>query len=81
MQWINQGSEKRWLQELRLLQLLLQVLADAMRPLNFELQRRKCRVHVPALAARPLEQWPPEAQALQELLPVSPEGITILGTE
>ena len=64
-----------------LLQLLLQVLADAMRPLNFELQRRKCRVHVPALAARPLEQWPPEAQALQELLPVSPEGITILGTE
>ena len=64
-----------------LLQLLLEVLADAMRPLNFQLQRRKCRVHIPALAAEPLEQWPPEALALQELLPISTEGLTVLGTE
>ena len=64
-----------------LLQLLLEVLADAMRPFNFQLQRRKCLVHIPALAAEPVEQWPLEAQALQELLPISPEGLTVLGTE
>ena len=33
------------------------------------------------MAAQPLEQWPPEAQSLQDLLPISPEGPTVLGTE
>ena len=64
-----------------LLQLLLEVLADVMRPLNFQLQLRKCRVHIPALAAVPVEQWPAAAQSLRQLLPISPEGLTVLGTE
>jgi hypothetical protein len=60
---------------------LMTVVMAALSRFKLSLQRRKCAIHVPALAGTALNDWPPEAKALADVLPLAPEGLIVLGTD
>ena len=60
---------------------LMAAVHDEAGRLRLRLQVRKCHMHIPALAAVPLEDFPTDIRSLQDILPIAVEGITILGTE
>ena len=60
---------------------LMEVVAEVFQRFKLRLQRAKSLIHIPALAATAVEEWPEDARALGEVLPIAPTGLTILGTE
>ena len=67
--------------ELRRVPLLHEAILRHAGPLGFALQSAKCQVHVPAHADTPRDQWPEELATANAVMPVSPSGLTLLGTE
>ena len=63
------------------LPVLMEVLGRTLEAFSMKLQTQKSRLHIPELAGIPADEWPAHAQHLGDLLPLSPEGLTILGTE
>ena len=66
---------------LELIAALMTAVAAVLAQFEMKLQQTKCQLHIPALAATPVEQWPEEARAVGETLPIAHEGLTVLGTE
>ena len=63
------------------LPLVLQVIAEELARFRCELQPRKCSVFVPAVTDSDQQTWPPGLAELANHIPVSTEGITLLGTD
>ena len=61
--------------------ILMVVITDVLGKFHMELQRRTSRVHIPNLAAVSLDERPSEIRSLEEVLPLSPEGIAVLGAD
>jgi hypothetical protein len=66
---------------LRLFRVVVEVLRDALAELQLELKHEKSMVHVPALAATAVEEWPSDFRALKDVLPLSTDGLLLLGTD
>ena len=60
---------------------LLQAVEAELRRLSLRLQARKCRIHIPSLASTPVTDWPAAVRELGNILTISEDGVTILGTE
>jgi hypothetical protein len=60
---------------------LMTCLGRVLGELGLPLQLTKCRWHIPALRGVARDEWPPTAANLVDILEVSTEGITLLGTE
>ena len=67
--------------ELSIFGSVVMALSDALAAWSLVAKPSKSAVHVPSLAATPTEHWPPEFASLSEILPLSVEGLTILGTD
>ena len=60
---------------------LLTVVTDVFERFHFRIQRRKCAVHIPALTGTAVGEWPADALALQNLLPLACDGLVVLATD
>jgi hypothetical protein len=60
---------------------LMACLDRVLAELGLPLQLTKCRWHIPGLRGVERAEWPPTAVRLLDILEVSTEGITLLGTE
>ena len=60
---------------------LMACLERVLAQLGLPLQLTKCRWHVPSLRSMDPAEWPPTARRLLDVLEVSVQGITLLGTE
>ena len=60
---------------------LIAVVIDVLGRYRLNLQLRKCKIHIPSLAAVPVEEWPPAARTLQDVLPLAPEGLVLVNLQ
>ena len=60
---------------------VIDAVVEVLATFKMGLQRRKCSIHIPALASVELDEWPAAARALEHILPLSAEGLVILGTD
>jgi len=65
----------------QLLRILIAVVTDVLATFQLQLQHGKSCAHIPAQAGKPLTEWPEEARVIEGVLPISINGIVILGTE
>ena len=63
------------------LRILIAVVTDVLASFQLQLQHRKSCAHIPALAGKPVAEWPAEARVIEGVLPISINGIVLLGTE